>query len=119
MKRTPVFLRHQAIRRASLIPPTFIRLHDIERAAFEPQLKRLPACEHATSGDRHRRTGPELDVIVHGIGDERFLEPVDVIMGQHIGSSRSPFVVAWPESIAGAGIHHQQVVAANRLAARS
>ena len=93
-----------------------IGLDDVERARLEPGLERLPAREHLAAGDRHGRMLAQLHVVLERVGIERLLEPVHVVVGEHLRGVERPLVAVRPEGIAAAGIDHQARVRADGLA---
>ena len=54
-----------------------------------------------------RRVLAQLREVLEGIGDERLLEPMHIVVGEHVRRVERPFVAVRPEGIAGAGIDHQ------------
>src|SRR5215213_10199622 len=50
----------------------------------------------------------KLDVIFECIWFQRFLEPVHIIIREHLRRVERPFVAIGPERIAAAGVNHEQ-----------
>ena len=93
-----------------------VRLHDVERARFQPGLERLAARQHLAAGDRQRRVLAQADVVLERVGVQRLLEPGDVVGGEHLRGAQRPLVAVGPEGVAAAGVDHQQRGCAQRVA---
>src|ERR1700733_1649418 len=88
-----------------------VGLHDVERAARQPRRKRLAPGHHLTAGDRNRTLATQLDEVIECIRPQRFLEPTNVIGGEHMRSSDGPFQLLWPIGVACARIDEQPTFA--------
>ena len=109
------------MRRDSLSPPVFgaIRLQNVDRVLLDPGLECLPPCQHFPTRNRDRRDAREFGVTIEIIGRERFLEPGDVVIGEHPGGVLRPVDAVRPELLAAPGIDHQFDAVPNRLTSRA
>lgn len=93
-----------------------VGLDNIEGAGLEPGLEGLAAGQDFSAGNGNAGILAQEDEIIEGIGMERFLEPGDLIISEHFRSAQSPFVVVGPESVAAAGIDHEEAVGSDGVA---
>ena len=67
----------------------------------------LPARQHFTRRDGHRRVPAEFDEAREVVRRQRFLEPDHVVVREHLRGAERPLVAVRPELLAAAGIDHQ------------
>ena len=108
-------MRHASVNAAAL---GAIGLDDVHGLPFEKRPKALPPRQHLAGGDRHRRMAAQLDVAFQIVRRQRFLEPDDVVVGEHLRRFQRPLVAVRPKLLAAAGIDHQLDVRPDRVAGR-
>ena len=64
-----------------------IRLDDVECASGQERGERLAAGQYLATGDGHGRLATQDHVVIERIWREGFLEPVDVVLGQHVSGA--------------------------------
>ena len=87
-----VFLRHPGDAPLLADAADFgdVRLHDVEGAALRARAETTGGGSALRRRRSARASAAQLDVIVERIGLERFLEPCDVVVGQHLGGVAAP-----------------------------
>ena len=96
-----------------------IGLNDVKGARLEEWLKALAAREDFSARDGDGRVFAQFDEVFEGIGNEGFLEPVDIVVGEHFRRIEGPAIAIGPVRVAASCVHHEAIFRANSFSCGS
>ncbi len=83
-----------------------VGLDDVEGAPFDERDEALSSGQNLAAGDGDRSVVAKTNEAFDVVGREGFLEPDDVVVGEHARSFDRPFVSVGPEPVAASRVDH-------------